>query len=463
MLLEGGFILFKKILIANRSEIAVRIIRACKELGIKSVAVYSQADENSLHVHMADEAICIGPAQSKDSYLNTQAIISAAEVTGADAIHPGYGFLAENAEFAEICKECNIQFIGPSAQVIRMMGDKARAKETMKKAGVPVVPGSDGIVDNVETGLKIARETGFPIIMKAVAGGGGKGMRLVREESEFENAFLMARAEAEASFNNKDLYIEKYIEKPRHIEIQVLGDNYGNILHFGERECSIQRRHQKLLEEAPSSFVSEKLRKKMGEVAIKGSKAVNYNSAGTIEFLMNKNHEFYFMEMNTRIQVEHPVSEIVNDFDLIKGQIKVAANEKLTLEQKDIKIKGHAIECRINAEDPSNNFIPSPGKLESLNFPGGPGIRIDSHIYQGYTVPPYYDSLLAKIIAYGATREEALIRMNRALDEFEVEGVKTTAPFHKFVINNDDFKNGNFDTHFLEEIGEIKLEDNSKS
>lgn len=463
MLLEGGFILFKKILIANRSEIAVRIIRACKELGIKSVAVYSQADENSLHVHMADEAICIGPAQSKDSYLNTQAIISAAEVTGADAIHPGYGFLAENAEFAEICKECNIQFIGPSAQVIRMMGDKARAKETMKKAGVPVVPGSDGIVDNVETGLKIARETGFPIIMKAVAGGGGKGMRLVREESEFENAFLMARAEAEASFNNKDLYIEKYIEKPRHIEIQVLGDNYGNILHFGERECSIQRRHQKLLEEAPSSFVSEKLRKKMGEVAIKGSKAVNYNSAGTIEFLMNKNHEFYFMEMNTRIQVEHPVSEIVNDFDLIKGQIKVAANEKLTLEQKDIKIKGHAIECRINAEDPSNNFIPSPGKLESLNFPGGPGIRIDSHIYQGYTVPPYYDSLLAKIIAYGATREEALIRMNRALDEFEVEGVKTTAPFHKFVINNDNFKNGNFDTHFLEEIGEIKLEDNSKS
>ncbi|MCK5077432.1 MAG: ATP-grasp domain-containing protein, partial [Calditrichia bacterium] len=298
--------MFKKILIANRSEIAVRIIRACKELGIKSVAVYSQADENSLHVHMADEAICIGPAQSKDSYLNTQAIISAAEVTGADAIHPGYGFLAENAEFAEICKECNIQFIGPSAQVIRMMGDKARAKETMKKAGVPVVPGSDGIVDNVETGLKIARETGFPIIMKAVAGGGGKGMRLVREESEFENAFLMARAEAEASFNNKDLYIEKYIEKPRHIEIQVLGDNYGNILHFGERECSIQRRHQKLLEEAPSSFVSEKLRKKMGEVAIKGSKAVNYNSAGTIEFLMNKNHEFYFMEMNTRIQVEHP-------------------------------------------------------------------------------------------------------------------------------------------------------------
>ncbi len=450
--------MFNKILVANRGEIAVRIIRACKELGIKSVAVYSQADENSLHVHMADEAICIGPAQSKDSYLNTKAIIAAAEVTGADAIHPGYGFLAENAEFAEICSECNITFIGPSPEVIRLMGDKAKAKETMRNAGVPVIPGSDGTVDNVEDGLIIAKETGFPVIMKAVAGGGGKGMRLVREESEFETAFLMARAEAEASFGNPELYIEKYIENPRHIEIQILGDNYGNILHFGERECSIQRRHQKLLEEAPSAFVTDELRKKMGETAIKGARTVKYNSAGTIEFLMDKHHNFYFMEMNTRIQVEHPVSEMISDFDLIKGQIKVAANEKLALKQEDIVFKGHAIECRINAEDPEKNFIPSPGNIDSLNFPGGPGIRVDSHIYQGYSIPPFYDSLLAKIIAYGANREEALLRMNRALEEFVVEGIKTTSAFHKFVINNERFKKGDFDTHFLDEIGEIKLE-----
>lgn len=444
--------MFRKVLVANRGEIALRIIRACKELGIKTVAVYSQADENSLHVHAADEAICIGPAQSKNSYLNVKAIIAASEVTGADAIHPGYGFLAENAEFAEMCSECNLTFIGPSPQVIRMMGDKSVAKETMRKAGVPVVPGSEGVLTDPIEGLKLAKEMGFPVILKAVAGGGGKGMRIVRNEDTFESSFLMARAEAESSFGNPDLYLEKYIENPRHIEIQVLGDNFGNAVHLGERECSIQRRHQKLIEEAPSPFVTPEIRKKMGEVAIKGCKAVNYNSAGTIEFLMDKDHNFYFMEMNTRIQVEHPITEMVYNVDLIKEQIKVAAGEKLSLVQSKLIPVGHSFECRLNAENPEQSFVPSPGKINSLHLPGGPGIRIDSHIYEGYSIPPFYDSLIAKIISYGRTREEARMRMIRALEELVVEGIHTTKDFHLNVFREENFIEGNFDTHYLENV-----------
>jgi acetyl-CoA carboxylase biotin carboxylase subunit len=454
----GGLALFKKVLIANRGEIALRVIRACKELGIRTVAVYSKADETSLHVHAADEAVCIGPASSKDSYLNMKSIISAAEVTGADAIHPGYGFLAENAEFAEVCRDCNIEFIGPSAEMIRLMGDKAVAKKTMKEAGVPVVPGSDGVVEEYEEVQAVAKEIGFPVILKAVAGGGGKGMRIVRDESELENAYLMARAEAQAAFGNPGLYLEKYIENPRHIEIQVIGDKFGNVVHLGERECSIQRRHQKLIEEAPSPFISPELRQKMGEIAVRGAKAVNYNTAGTIEFIMDKDHNFYFMEMNTRIQVEHPVTEMVYNVDLIKEMIRVAAGEKLSWKQKELVPVGHAFECRLNAEDPENNFIPSPGKIASLHFPGGPGVRIDSHIYEGYAIPPFYDSLIAKIITYGRDREEARARMLRVLDELVVEGVKTTAGFHKQVFQEENFINGNFDTHYLDNVFLKKVE-----
>ncbi|RMF56696.1 MAG: acetyl-CoA carboxylase biotin carboxylase subunit [Calditrichaeota bacterium] len=451
--------MFSKILIANRGEIALRIIRACKEIGVKTVAVYSTQDETASHTIFADESVCIGPPESSKSYLNKAQIIAAAEITGADAIHPGYGFLAENAEFAEMCATCGITFIGPTAEVIRKMGDKAVAKETMKKAGVPVVPGSDGVVDTEEEALRVASEIGYPVILKAVAGGGGKGMRIVRTEQDLSNNFIMARAEADASFGNPDLYIEKYIESPRHIEIQLLADNYGNIIHLGERECSIQRRHQKLIEEAPSPVVNAQLRKKMGAAAVAGARSVNYNSVGTIEFLMDPEGNFYFMEMNTRIQVEHPVTEMVTNVDLIKEQIWAAAGEKLRIKQSEISLRGHAIECRINAEDPANNFMPSPGMINNLHLPGGPGIRVDTHIYNSYQVPPFYDSLIAKLIVVARNRVEAIRRLNRALDEFVVEGIKTTIPFHKFVINTPEFKSGEYDTHFLEEIYDTAKEE----
>jgi acetyl-CoA carboxylase biotin carboxylase subunit len=451
--------LFKKVLIANRGEIALRIIRACKELGIQTVAVHSEADVDSLHVSFADEAVCIGPAPSNESYLDPVRIISAAEITGSDAIHPGYGFLAENADFADMCENSGIKFIGPSAQVIRDMGNKSRAKEMMKNAGVPVVPGSEGVVESLEQGLSIADEIGYPIILKAVSGGGGRGMRIIRAKEDFETNFQMAQAEAQGAFGDPSMYIEKYIENPRHIEIQLLADEHGNVVHLGERECSIQRRHQKLLEEAPSIAISSELRERIGNVAAKGAKQVGYYSAGTIEFLLDEDKNFYFMEMNTRIQVEHPVSELVANLDLVKEQIRVAAGEKLDVRQKDIEIKGHAIECRINAEDWERNFMPNPGKVEVFHLPGGPGIRIDSHVYQEYKIPPFYDSLIAKLIAYGRDREEALARMNRALDEFFIEGIKTTIPFHKRLINHPDFVAGKFDTGFLDRVDLLKEND----
>jgi len=444
--------LFKKVLIANRGEIALRIIRACQELGISTVAVHSEADTDALHVRFADEAICIGPPQSNKSYLDKVRIISAAEVTGAEAIHPGYGFLAENAEFAEVCESCNIKFIGAKADTIRKMGDKAEAKETMKNAGVPVIPGSDGILSSLKHAQELVKEIGYPIMLKAVAGGGGKGMRLVKSDAELEMNYMMASAEAEGAFGNSDLYLEKFIANPRHIEIQVMGDSFGNVVHFGERECSIQRRHQKLLEETPSAVVDEELRQKMGDVAVKGCKQVNYEGAGTIEFLLDKNKNFYFMEMNTRIQVEHPVTEMVYGYDLLKEQIRVAAGEELGYTQNDIVKNGHAIECRINAEDWERNFMPNPGTVDHIHFPGGPGIRVDSHIYSEYKIPPYYDSLVAKLIAHGKDRNEAIQRLKRSLSEFVIDGVKTTIPFHLRLIENEDFKKGNFDTGFLERI-----------
>jgi acetyl-CoA carboxylase biotin carboxylase subunit len=442
--------LFNKILIANRGEIALRIIRTCKELGINTVAVYSEADKDSLHVTFADEAVCIGPPFGKDSYLKIPAIISAAQVTGADAIHPGYGFLAENASFSEICQESNLKFIGPSPEMIRAMGDKAFAKDTMKKNEVPVIPGSDGVIDNLDEAKALAKEIGYPVIIKASAGGGGKGMRIVWEESEFQKAFQTARTEAEAAFANGDVYIEKFIENPRHIEIQVMGDQHGTVYHYGERDCSIQRRHQKLIEESPSPAVDEDLRARMGDAAVKGAHSVNYEGAGTIEFLLDKHKNFYFMEMNTRIQVEHPVTELVYDVDLVRQQILVAAGEKIEARPK--KPHGHAIEFRINAEDPENNFRPSPGKITSLHFPGGFGVRNDSHIYHSYSIPPYYDSLIAKLIVWGTDRERAIMRGKRALNEFIVEGIKTTIPFHLKVLEDSRFKSGNFDTSFLEKF-----------
>ena len=442
--------MFNKILIANRGEIALRIIRTCKELGIKTVAVYSEADKNSLHVTFADEAVCIGPPFGKDSYLKIPAIISAAQVTGVDAIHPGYGFLAENASFSEICQESKLKFIGPSPDMIRAMGDKAFAKETMKKNEVPVIPGSNGVMENLDQAKKLANEIGYPVIIKASAGGGGKGMRIVWDESEFQKAFQTARTEAEAAFANGDVYIEKFIENPRHIEIQVMGDQHGNVYHYGERDCSIQRRHQKLIEESPSPAVDEDLRVRMGDAAVKGAQSVNYEGAGTIEFLLDKHKNFYFMEMNTRIQVEHPVTELVYDVDLVRQQILVAAGEKI--ETKPKKPHGHAIEFRINAEDSENNFRPSPGKITSLHFPGGFGVRNDSHIYQSYSIPPYYDSLIAKLIVWGKNREHAIMRGKRALSEFIVEGIKTTIPFHLKVLEDDRFNSGNFDTSFLEKF-----------
>ncbi len=440
--------MFNKVLIANRGEIAMRIIRACKELGVKTVAVYSTADKDSLHVKFADEAVCIGPAPSKDSYLSIPKIISAAEITNADAIHPGYGFLSENAEFSEVCRNYKIKFIGASPEMINGMGDKANAKATMKNAGVPVIPGSEGLLTSVEEGIKLSQEMKYPVILKATAGGGGRGMRIVKNDEEFQSMWDACRAEAEIGFGNSDLYLEKYIEEPRHIEIQLIADAYGNVSHYSERDCSIQRRHQKLIEETPSPVVNEELRKRMGEAAKKGAKATNYEGAGTVEFLLDKHGDFYFMEMNTRIQVEHPITEEVTDVDLIKEQIKVAAGEKI--DGKDHFPKRHSIECRINAEDPAFNFRPSAGKITNLHIPGGQGIRVDSHVYSGYTIPPTYDSMIAKLIVRAPTREQAMIRMKRALGEFMIEGVKTTIPFHELLLENEEFKSGIFTTGFME-------------
>ncbi len=442
--------MFKKILIANRGEIALRIIRACKELGVKTVVVYSEADRYSLPVKFADEAVCIGPPSPSRSYLYIPAIISAAQVTNVDAIHPGYGFLAENATFAEICEASGFVFIGPKPESISRMGNKSVAKETMQKAGVPVIPGSNGVVQSLEDALAIAEDIGYPIIIKASAGGGGRGMRVVRDKDELVKSFSVAKAEAGSFFGSTDVYIEKLVGKSRHIEVQVLGDKYGNIIHLNERECSLQRRHQKLIEEAPSPIVTPELRNKMGEAAIKGAKAVDYIGPGTIEFLVDDELNFYFMEMNTRIQVEHPVTEESLCIDLIKEQIRIAAGEKLSLSMENPKF--HAIECRIIAEDPNNDFRPTPGKITSLHFPGGHGVRVDSHIYQEYVVPSYYDSLLAKLITWGKTREEAISKMKRALEEFVIEGVSSTIPFHLKMMSNPDFLAGNIDTKYLERV-----------
>lgn len=448
--------MFNKILIANRGEIALRIIRTCKEMGIKTVAVYSTADKESLHVRFADEAVCIGPPSSTESYLSIPKIMAAVEITNADAIHPGYGFLAENADFAELCEEYKVKFIGPTAAMIRKMGDKVTAKETMISAGVPVVPGSDGLVKNVASGIEGAKKIGYPIILKATAGGGGKGMRIVEEEEDFENQWNMCKNEAKASFGNDGLYMEKFVVEPRHIEFQVIGDQHGNVIHLSERDCSIQRRHQKLVEEAPSPFMTKALRKEMGEAAVAAGKSINYEGVGTVEFLVDKFKKFYFMEMNTRIQVEHPVTEEVIDHDLIKEQIKVAAGEKIGT--KNYIPQMHAMECRINAEDPYNDFRPSPGKITSFHSAKGHGVRVDTHVYAGYTVPPYYDSMIAKLICKAQTREECIKKMQRALDEFIVEGVKTTVPFHQALMKDPDFRSGNFNTGFMNtfDIGEPK-------
>jgi acetyl-CoA carboxylase biotin carboxylase subunit len=440
--------MFTKILIANRGEIALRIIRTCREMGIKTVAVYSTADKDSLHVKFADEAVCIGGPKGVESYLNIPHIMAACEITNADAVHPGYGFLAENAKFAQICADHGIKFIGPTPDMINKMGDKITAKETMIKAGVPVVPGGEGLLESVEEAKKLAKEIVYPVIIKATAGGGGKGMRVVWNESEIEKAFSDAKMEAAASFKNDGLYMEKFVEEPRHIEIQVAGDQYGNVCHLSERDCSIQRRHQKLVEESPSPFMTPELRQKMGDAAIKAASAINYESVGTIEFLVDKHRNFYFMEMNTRIQVEHCVTEEVVSYDLIKEQIKIAAGEKIS--GKNYEPKLHAIECRINAEDPYNDFRPSPGKITVLHTPGGHGVRVDSHVYAGYVIPPYYDSMIGKLITVAQTREEAINTMYRALSEYVIEGVKTTIPFHLQLMQNEDFRKGNFTTKFLE-------------
>ncbi len=440
--------MFKKILIANRGEIALRIIRTCREMGIKTVAIYSTADKESLHVKFADEAVCIGPPASKLSYLNIPNIIAAAEITNADAIHPGYGFLSENADFSRICQEYNIKFIGPSPEMIDSMGDKASAKDTMKKAGVPTIPGSDGLLESAAEGKKLAAEITYPVIIKATAGGGGRGMRVIQSEAEFDKAWNDARVEAEAAFGNGGLYLEKFVEEPRHVEIQVVGDKYGKVCHLSERDCSIQRRHQKLVEETPSPIITPELRERMGAAAIKGASAIAYEGAGTIEFLVDKHGNFYFMEMNTRIQVEHPVTEEVTDFDLIKEQIKVAAG--VPISGKNYEPNLYAIECRINAEDPANGFRPSPGKITNLHLPGGHGVRIDSHVYAGYTIPPNYDSMIAKLIVSAQSREEAIVRMKRALQEFVIEGIKTTIPFHIRLMDDKGFRSGKFTTKYLD-------------
>jgi len=441
--------MFNKILIANRGEIALRVICACRELGIKTVAVYSEADEHSLHVRFADEDVCIGPARSLDSYLNVPAIISAAEITGADAIHPGYGFLSESAYLAEVCEACHIKFIGPYPNVIRLMGDKARARKAMKKAGVPVLPGSDGPVQGEEQAVRVAKELGYPVIIKAVAGGGGRGMRVVRSAEELQSSIKTAMREAEAAFGVGDVYIEKYLESPRHIEIQVLGDHHGNVIHLGERECSIQRRHQKLIEEAPSVALTEKQRRRLGSTVVDAARAVQYTNAGTFEFLMDKTGHFFFLEANTRLQVEHPVTEFITGVDIVKEQIRIAAGRRLTVKQNEIEFRGHAIECRVNAEDPET-FVPSPGVIHAFSVPGGPGVRVDSYAHSECTVSPYYDSLIAKIITYGRDRTEAIARMRRTLEMTVVDGIKTTIPLHLKIMADPDFIAGRLSTSFMD-------------
>ncbi|WP_294342005.1 acetyl-CoA carboxylase biotin carboxylase subunit [uncultured Clostridium sp.] len=442
--------MIKKVLIANRGEIAVRVIRACREMGIKTVAVYSEADKDALHTQLADEAVCIGPAKSKDSYLNMGNIISAAVLTGAQAIHPGFGFLSENAMFASMCEECNIKFIGPDAETIDMMGNKAKAREVMIKADVPVVPGCIGTIDSLEEAISESKKIGYPLMIKAAAGGGGKGIRIVYSKNELEMAYSAAKSEARANFNDDTVYMEKFIEEPKHIEIQILADNYGNVVHLGERDCSLQRRNQKVLEEAPSLILTEELRRVMGESAVRAAKAVNYKGVGTIEFLVDKHKNFYFMEMNTRIQVEHPITELVTGIDLVKEQIRVANGKELSFNQEDIKIEGHAIECRINAENPNMNFAPSPGRVEILIVPGGNGVRVDSAVYQGYIIPPYYDSMISKLIVHGKSREEAISKMKRALCEYEIRGIDTNIDFQLKILNNENYIKGNFDTGFIQ-------------
>lgn len=447
--------MFRKVLVANRGEIAVRIIRACREMGIRTVAVFSEADKESLHVQLADEAYCIGPAPPRDSYLNIINIVSIATLTGCDAVHPGYGFLAENADFAELCADCNIAFIGPDADTMNKMGAKDVARKTMADAGIPVVPGSDGLVRDWNEAVKVAENIGFPVLIKAAAGGGGKGIRLARNKDELENGFHITRQEAAASFGNPGVYLEKYVEDFRHVEVQIMADQYGNVVHLGERDCTIQRRLQKLIEEAPSPAVTEEKRREIGELAVRAAKAVQYVGAGTVEFIYDRAGHVYFMEMNTRIQVEHPVTECITGIDLVKEQISVASGKTLGFAQSDISMNGWAMECRINAEDVDKNFMPSPGKLNHYLPPGGPGIRVDSAAYPGYVIPPHYDSLIAKLIAWGPTREEAILRMKRALSEFVIEGVDTTLPFHERVLRHEDFVSGNFNTKFLEKYGFI--------
>ena len=442
--------MFGKVLVANRGEIALRVMRACKELEIPTVAIHSEVDEDALHVKFADEAVCVGPAHGGLSYLDVKAVISACEVTGADALHPGYGFLAENADFAEVCEAHDVTFIGPTADMIRRLGNKAEARAIMSASGVPVIPGTDGLVADAEEGAAAAESLGYPVMIKASAGGGGKGMRTAADRDEFMSNFPMARAESEAAFGNGDIYVEKLILEPRHIEFQVLGDSHGNVVHLGERDCSIQRRHQKLIEESPSPAVSPELRERMGEAAVRGTRGAGYLSAGTVEFLMDAGGDFYFMEMNTRIQVEHPVTELVTGVDLVKEQIRIAAGERIGVEQDKLGLRGHAIECRINAEDPERNFVPCPGTVTEFYVPGGPGIRVDTHVYSGYVIPPHYDSMIAKLLAHGNTRQEAISRMRRALEEFVVVGVATTIPFHMAMMHDTDFVRGNFSTATLE-------------
>lgn len=444
--------MFKKILVANRGEIAVRIIRACREMGIETVAIYSEADKDALHVQLADEAVCIGPPSSKDSYLNMYNIISATVLTGSQAIHPGFGFLSENSKFANMCKDCNIVFIGPNSETIDKVGNKSNARDIMIKAGVPVIPGSNGVINNEEEALNIAEEIGYPVIVKASAGGGGRGIRIVHSKENMIKAFNTAKSEAKGAFGDDSMYVEKFIKNPRHIEFQILGDNYGNIIHLGERDCSLQRRNQKVLEEAPSPRMNEELRKRMGDVAIKAAKAVEYKNAGTIEFLLDEDGSFYFMEMNTRIQVEHPITEMVTGIDILKEQIKIAYGEKLNIKQKDIKIQGHAIECRINAEDYKNGFRPCPGKIENLYIPGGLGVRLDSSVYSGYTIPPYYDSMIGKLIAYGRNREETIQIMKRALGELIIEGVNTNIDFQFIILEDENFIKGEYTTKYIEKM-----------
>ncbi|HCL4448025.1 TPA: acetyl-CoA carboxylase biotin carboxylase subunit [Clostridium botulinum] len=444
--------MFKKILVANRGEIAVRIIRACREMGIETVAIYSEADKDALHVQLADEAVCIGPPSSKDSYLNMYNIISATVLTGSQAIHPGFGFLSENSKFANMCKDCNIVFIGPDSETIDKVGNKSNARDIMIRAGVPVIPGSNGVIHNEEEALNIAEEIGYQVVVKASAGGGGRGIRIVHSKENMIKAFNTAKSEAKGAFGDDSMYVEKFIKNPRHIEFQILGDNYGNIIHLGERDCSLQRRNQKVLEEAPSPRMNEELRKRMGDVAIKAAKAVEYKNAGTIEFLLDEDGSFYFMEMNTRIQVEHPITEMVTGVDILKEQIKIAYGEKLNIKQKDIKIQGHAIECRINAEDYKNGFRPCPGKIENLYIPGGLGVRLDSSVYLGYTIPPYYDSMIGKLIAYGRNREETIQIMKRALGELIIEGVNTNIDFQFIILEDENFIKGEYTTKYIEKM-----------